>query len=171
MSCCCRGLLWSGSVALWSSVAVAQGGFVVTPSWDGIKACSGQPISSPSPAFSMSGVPAGTAELEFRMVDLDAPRFNHGGGKVRYTGQARIAPGAFQFHQPLSTAGPSLRMDGHRARRRRQVARLGAGDQELSVSRRLPRRSQWAVLAHSLSTSSAAATPSTAMPTDLNTVV
>ena len=33
---------------------------------------------------------------KFRMVDLDAPRFNHGGGKVRYTGQARIAPGAFQ---------------------------------------------------------------------------
>ena len=100
MSCCCRGLLWSGYVALWSSVAVAQGGFAITPTWDGIKACSGQPISSPSPAFSVSGVPAGTAELEFRMVDLDAPRFNHGGGKVRYTGQTRLAPGAFQFIGP-----------------------------------------------------------------------
>ena len=100
MSCRCRGLLWSGCVALWSSVAVAQGGFGVTPTWDGIKACSGQPISSPSPAFAVSGVPSGTAELEFRMVDLDAPRFNHGGGKVRYTGQARIAPGAFQFIGP-----------------------------------------------------------------------
>jgi phosphatidylethanolamine-binding protein (PEBP) family uncharacterized protein len=100
MSCCYRGLLWSGCAALWSSVAVAQGGFAVTPSWDGIKACSGQPISSPSPAFSVSGVPAGSVELEFRMVDLDAPRFNHGGGKVRYTGQARIAPGAFQFIGP-----------------------------------------------------------------------
>jgi len=100
MSFCRRELFWSACVALWPSVAVAQGGFAVTPTWDGIKACSGQPISSPSPAFSVSGVPPGTADLEFRMVDLDAPRFNHGGGKVRYTGQARIAPGAFQFIGP-----------------------------------------------------------------------
>lgn len=93
-------LLWSAWVVLWSSVAVAQGGFAVTPTWDGIKACSGQPITSPSPAFAVAGVPAGTVDLEFRMVDLDAPRFNHGGGKVRYTGQTRIGPGAFQFVGP-----------------------------------------------------------------------
>src|SRR5262245_61986399 len=83
-----------------SVVAVAQGGFAVVPTWDGITACSGRPISSPSPAFSVTGVPAGTVELEFRMVDLDAPRFEHGGGKVRYTNQPRIAPGAFQFIGP-----------------------------------------------------------------------
>ncbi|MFO1082994.1 MAG: YbhB/YbcL family Raf kinase inhibitor-like protein [Reyranellaceae bacterium] len=95
-----RLFLSSLCAGLWSVAAMAQGGFAVTPTWEGIRACSGQPIASPSPAFSLTGVPAGTTELEFRMVDLDAPRFNHGGGKVRYTGQARIAPGAFQFTGP-----------------------------------------------------------------------
>ena len=85
---------------LWSLAALAQGGFAVTPTWEGVKTCSGQPITSPSPAFSLAGVPAGTVELEFRMVDLEAPRFNHGGGKVRYAGQARIPSGAFQFIGP-----------------------------------------------------------------------
>lgn len=80
--------------------SLAQTAFAVTPTWDGIKACSGTPISGPSPAFALTGVPAGTAELEFRMVDLDAPRFNHGGGKVRYAGEPRIAAGAFQFIGP-----------------------------------------------------------------------
>jgi phosphatidylethanolamine-binding protein (PEBP) family uncharacterized protein len=85
---------------VWSVAVVAQGSFAVVPTWEGITACTGQPVSSPSPAFSVSGAPEGTAELEFRMVDLDAPRFNHGGGKVRYAGQPRIAPGAFQFIGP-----------------------------------------------------------------------
>jgi len=94
-------LIFSSLCAVLASLAaLAQAGFAVTPTWEGVKACSGQPTSSPSPAFSLAGVPAGTAELEFRMVDLDAPRFNHGGGKVRYGGQARIPPGAFQFIGP-----------------------------------------------------------------------
>src|SRR5258706_12532808 len=78
---------------MWSVVAFAQGGFMVVPTWDGIATCSGQPVSSPSPGFSVTSVPSGTMELEFRMVDLDAPRFTHGGGKVKYTGQPQIAPG------------------------------------------------------------------------------
>jgi phosphatidylethanolamine-binding protein (PEBP) family uncharacterized protein len=81
-------------------MASAQGNFAVVPTWDGITRCSGQPITSPSPALSLSGVPAGTATLDLRMVDLDAPSFRHGGGKVRYSGQPRIAPGAFQFIGP-----------------------------------------------------------------------
>ena len=85
---------------LWPLAVLAQGGFAVTPTWEGVKACSGRPITSPSPAFSLAGVPANTAELEFRMVDLDAPTFNHGGGKVRYAGQARLPSGAFQFVGP-----------------------------------------------------------------------
>ena len=96
----CRALLGIACIGAWPIAGVAQSGFAVTPTWDGIKACSGQPISSPSPAFSVAGVPAGTAELEFRMADLDAPRFNHGGGKVSYSGQPRIAAGAFQFIGP-----------------------------------------------------------------------
>lgn len=96
------GLLWlvAACAGMPSGVAFTQGGFAVVPTWDGITACSGQPISSPSPAFSITGAPAGTSELEFRMVDLDAPRFTHGGGKVAYTGQSAIGPGAFKFIGP-----------------------------------------------------------------------
>lgn len=79
----CRTLLVTAFAGASSSIAFAQGGFAVVPTWDGIATCSGQPVSSPSPGFSITGVPAGTVELEFRMVDLDAPRFNHGGGKVK----------------------------------------------------------------------------------------
>jgi phosphatidylethanolamine-binding protein (PEBP) family uncharacterized protein len=93
-------LLVAAVVGASSSIAVAQGGFTVVPTWEGIATCSGQPVSSPSPGFSVAGVPAGAVELEFRMVDLDAPRFNHGGGKVRYMGEPRIAPGAFTFIGP-----------------------------------------------------------------------
>jgi len=87
-------------LGLSSIAAFAQGTFAVVPTWDGIAVCSGKPISSPSPGFSVSGVPAGTTELEFRMTDLDAPRFAHGGGKVGFTGQQAIAPGAFTFIGP-----------------------------------------------------------------------
>ena len=85
---------------IWPLIASAQSAFDVVPTWEGITACSGRPITSPSPAFTVTGVPAGTAMLDFRMVDLDAPDFQHGGGKVRYAGQSRIAPGAFQFIGP-----------------------------------------------------------------------
>jgi phosphatidylethanolamine-binding protein (PEBP) family uncharacterized protein len=39
----------------------------------------------PSPVFSLSGVPNGTKTLQFHMLDLDAPNYNHGGGNVAYT--------------------------------------------------------------------------------------
>lgn len=96
------GLWWlvAAYAGMTPGVAFTQSGFTVVPTWDGITACNGQPISSPSPTFSITGAPAGTSELEFRMVDLDAPRFTHGGGKVAYTGQSAIGPGAFKFIGP-----------------------------------------------------------------------
>jgi phosphatidylethanolamine-binding protein (PEBP) family uncharacterized protein len=87
-------------VLAWPVGAMAQAAFSVVPSWDGIKACAGTPITSPSPAFRIANAPAGTAELEFRMTDLDVPNFRHGGGKVRYAGEPQITPGAFQFIGP-----------------------------------------------------------------------
>ncbi len=86
---------------LLSPLAVlGQESFEIVPTWDGIKKCSGTPVASPSPAFTHANVPKGTATLEFRMVDLDAPHFNHGGGRVGYAGSSKIAPGAFQFIGP-----------------------------------------------------------------------
>jgi len=57
---------------------------------------------SGSPAFSLSGVPKGTTSLQFHMVDLDVPSYNHGGGTVPYKGQTTIACGALTNYSPPS---------------------------------------------------------------------
>jgi hypothetical protein len=57
---------------LASSPSGAQGAFGIKYTW-----CSG------SPDVQLSNVPKGTTEIEFRMMDLMAQSFNHGGGKVK----------------------------------------------------------------------------------------
>ena len=57
---------------------------------------------SGSPVFSLSGVPKGTTTLQFQMVDLDVPSYNHGGGTIPYKGQASIACGALTNYSPPS---------------------------------------------------------------------
>jgi len=92
-----------GAVALAAAAgfgAQAQGAFAVMPTWDGITACNGRPINSPSPRFTIANAPAGTTQLEFKMTDLDAPMFSHGGGKAAYNGDGGVAAGAFTFIGP-----------------------------------------------------------------------
>ncbi len=99
--------------AAWLSLpaaSFAQEALELVATWDGIKACSGTPISSPSPAFTLDNVPKGTATLEFHMTDLDAPHFNHGGGRVAYSG-GKVAAGAFQFVGPCPPAGSTHRYE------------------------------------------------------------
>jgi phosphatidylethanolamine-binding protein (PEBP) family uncharacterized protein len=48
-----------------------------------------------SPRFSLQDVPAGTAQLQFAMTDLNKPSFHHGGGTVGYHGQPEVPCGAF----------------------------------------------------------------------------
>jgi phosphatidylethanolamine-binding protein (PEBP) family uncharacterized protein len=55
-----------------------------------------------SPVFSLAGVPKGTTTLQFHMVDLDVPSYNHGGGAVPYKGQTTIACGALTNYSPPS---------------------------------------------------------------------
>lgn len=55
-----------------------------------------------SPVFSLSGVPKGTTTLQFHMVDLDVPSYNHGGGTVPYKGQAGVPCGALTNYSPPS---------------------------------------------------------------------
>lgn len=57
---------------------------------------------SGSPVFSVGGVPKGTTSLQFQMVDLDVPSYNHGGGTVPYSGQKTIACGALSNYSPPS---------------------------------------------------------------------
>ena len=60
-----------------------------------------------SPVFALTGVPKGTTTLQFHMVDLDAPNYNHGGGSVPYKGQASVACGALNNYSPPSPPGGS----------------------------------------------------------------
>jgi len=66
---------------------------------------SGDMCSPRSPAFVLSGVPEGTRALIFKMRDLDVPGYNHGGGKVSYTGDDHIPAGAFRYKGPCPPNG------------------------------------------------------------------
>jgi phosphatidylethanolamine-binding protein (PEBP) family uncharacterized protein len=68
--------------------------------WGPTKKC----FDTRSPPFSVSGVPAGTAKLDFRMQDRDAMSFQHGGGKVAYTGKNAVPYGAFRYNGPCPPA-------------------------------------------------------------------
>jgi phosphatidylethanolamine-binding protein (PEBP) family uncharacterized protein len=49
---------------------------------------------SGSPAFNLTGVPKETRSLNFRMIDQQAPGFQHGGGSISYAGNNSIPCGA-----------------------------------------------------------------------------
>jgi len=68
--------------------------------WKDTTACSRIP-----PAFTIGGVPAGTAELSFWMTDLDSPAYTHGGGEVAYAGSGTIPAGAFDYIGPCPPTG------------------------------------------------------------------
>jgi phosphatidylethanolamine-binding protein (PEBP) family uncharacterized protein len=76
------------SFALAASFSTAASAFSVKAEWG-----SGSGCSSVAPAFSFSKVPAGTAKLAFKMVDLNLPSYPHGGGEVAFSGKASFGQG------------------------------------------------------------------------------
>ena len=88
-------------VTFFSSASWAEDLKVVAFSWGDIRDCnSGRPNTVSNPEFTLSGIPEGTVRFSIYMVDLDAPSFNHGGGKVTYKGGDKIMPGAFKYKSP-----------------------------------------------------------------------
>ncbi|MEM7240901.1 MAG: YbhB/YbcL family Raf kinase inhibitor-like protein [Pseudomonadota bacterium] len=74
--------------------------------WSGLKLCtSGNPNTVKNPTFKLENVPEGTKFIRFKLVDLDVPQYNHGGGVVAYDGSATIAPGAFRYKSPCPPNG------------------------------------------------------------------
>ena len=69
-------------------------------SWKGYPPC-----STRSPAFIVSEVPSGTAQLAFKMVDKDVPTYPHGGGIIAFTGNSEIPAGAFSYRGPCPPNG------------------------------------------------------------------
>jgi len=64
--------------------------------WGPTKEC----FDKKSPPMRVSAVPAGTAKLRFKMIDLNAPDYPHGGGTVTYSGNGNLPYGAFRYTGP-----------------------------------------------------------------------
>ena len=85
------------ALGLLSSDALAMS---VKFSWKGYQSC-----STRSPAFIVSEVPSGAAQLVFKMVDKDVPTYPHGGGIIAFTGNSEIPAGAFSYRGPCPPNG------------------------------------------------------------------
>jgi phosphatidylethanolamine-binding protein (PEBP) family uncharacterized protein len=84
------------SVILLSFASGAMADMKVSFQWGPTGKC----FDRNSPPMTLSGVPEGRAKLDIRMKDLNAPDYNHGGGKVDYSGQKALAYGAFKYKGP-----------------------------------------------------------------------
>ncbi len=90
---------------LFTSI-VNAGEFGLEFEWGNLKSCtSGNPNNVQNPIFTLTDVPEGTKILQFKMVDKNAPGYYHGGGKVEYSGQNTIEPGAFKYKSPCPPGG------------------------------------------------------------------
>ena len=75
--------------------------FTIEFEWGDTPHCNtGNPSRIPNPVFTLANVPEGTTVIKFKMRDLDAPLYNHGGGKVAYHGTDTIDAGAFTYKGP-----------------------------------------------------------------------
>ena len=94
------------AITYFASTAWADEFLVAGFSWGGIQNCdSGRPNTVSNPEFTLSSIPEGTVRFSMYMIDLDAPGFNHGGGKVNYAGGHKILPGAFKYKSPCPPGG------------------------------------------------------------------
>ena len=92
--------------ALLGAGHAAAADFGLSFEWGNLKKCNtGYPNSVPNPKFALKGVPAGTATIQFHMVDLNNRGYNHGGGTAKYAGGSTIAPGAFKYMSPCPPRG------------------------------------------------------------------
>ncbi|MGX1097459.1 phospholipid-binding protein [Amorphus sp. MBR-141] len=95
----------TGLVAITATAGQAAD-FSFAFAWGDFPRCTtGRPLTVASPAFELRNVPQGAASIRFKMVDLAVPNFNHGGGKVAYSGGSTIAPGAFKYSSPCPPNG------------------------------------------------------------------
>lgn len=86
--------------------ATPAAAFEISFDWSGLRSCtSGNPNTVDNPAFKLKDVPPGTAFIRFRLKDLNAPGYDHGGGVVPYNGQAEIPRGAFRYRSPCPPGG------------------------------------------------------------------
>jgi len=98
-----RTLLVAAAGVTLMTMSAQASAFSVNFSWAGIPAC-----ERISPAFTLSGVPAGTKRLRFEMHDLNVPGFHHGGSAIAYDGDA-VRQGAIRYIGPCPPRGEQHR--------------------------------------------------------------
>ena len=96
-------------LALLASTGTAMADFQLSiSSWGNIPLCtSGRPNTVGNPQFTLRDIPEGTTRLDFEMVDLDVPGYDHGGGRVRVGGggDGVIPAGTFTYRSPCPPGG------------------------------------------------------------------
>ena len=93
-------------VALILSATTASAEFSFTFEWGDIPSCrTGRPNIVGSPAFVLKDLPAGTTAVRFKLKDLDAPSYNHGGGKVTISTDGTVPFGIFKYKSPCPPGG------------------------------------------------------------------
>lgn len=92
--------------ALGSVAPAMAAAFSLSFTWGDIPLCtSGNPNTVPNPRFVIQGLPPGTETVRLKLVDLDAPRYNHGGATLRLSSDAVIPPGLFTYKSPCPPGG------------------------------------------------------------------
>ncbi|MBT05451.1 MAG: phospholipid-binding protein [Rhodospirillaceae bacterium] len=93
-------------VILQSRAPATADDFAFSFEWGDIPRCTtGSPTDVDNPIFTLSNLPAGTVEIDFKLRDLDAPSWFHGGGTIQYVGEDVIQPGAFRYKSPCPPSG------------------------------------------------------------------
>lgn len=99
-----RSLTLAAALCLGATAASAD--FEISFNWDGLALCTtGRPNTVGSPPFVLRDVPEGTTEIRFRLVDLDVPQYNHGGGRVRVGQSGQLPADLFRYKSPCPPNG------------------------------------------------------------------
>jgi len=101
---------WAAGILAVNVMAVpnAAHAFGLSFEWGQTKKC----FDSKSPPIKLSKVPKGTEKVRFKMVDLDAPGYPHGGGTVAYDGKASLPYGAFKYKGPCPPSPHTYQITG-----------------------------------------------------------
>ncbi|MBB4305398.1 hypothetical protein GGD81_004474 [Rhodobium orientis] len=110
--------LFFGAFLAASAVTSPASAMSLGFSWGPTKKC----FDSKSPPMRVGKVPKGTRKLRFRMVDLNAPNYPHGGGTVAWSGKRNIPYGAFRYKGPCPPSRHTYQFT---------VEALGAGNKVL----------------------------------------
>jgi len=95
-----------GTLLVSLPISASAGTFTISFTWDGLKLCrTGRPNIVENPEFIVSGLPAGTTKVNFRLKDKNVPSYNHGGGTVKMSKDGVVPRGMFKYESPCPPSG------------------------------------------------------------------